>query len=456
MKTLWQKPSSEEKSRDWFNQFTASEDRLYDQYLIPFDILGNIVQAKMLARMGYLNPDETRTLVDALRTYYRGWESGSFTLAEDDEDVHSAVEKRLTIDCGEPGKRIHTGRSRNDQVLTDLRLLLKERLLIIASQLDTVYSTLGKIRDKHRDIYFSGLTHTQPAMPTSVDAWIMGYQDAMLADMRQIRLCFELLDQLPLGSAAGYGAPYFETDRSFAAAALGFSHVQHAVSAVQLNRGVLEKRISDALGYVAHTYNRMASDIIYFVHPSFAFIHLSDDQTSGSSIMPQKRNPDAWELIRGSYSLFAGFSAQLGTISAGLISGYHRDLQLTKKTIIDATSAIQAVNVAVIHALSGLTFNAEACRKSLTPEVFATHEANRLVAGGIPFREAYQQAAQSVSQATVMSTDELKKSYLTAGSPGLPMTSHYDEAWHIQTGWVEQERLKLNQITYNLLHDTHE
>lgn len=456
MKTLWQKQAVDDSSRAWFYRFTAAEDRYYDQFLIPYDILGNIAQAKMLQKMGILTAADEHALIRALRGYYTVWQQGQFALTEDDEDIHSAVEKRLTVDCGDAGKRIHAGRSRNDQVMTDIRMYLKSAILDILGALDAVYAQLSRIRTTQQGVYFAGMTHTQPAMPTSVDAWALGFQDLLIADMQQLQLCYEQLDRLPLGSAAGYGAPYFQTERVLVAAWLGFSQIQHAMTAVQLGRGVLEKRLTDALGYTALTFNRMASDIILFAHPAFGFVRLRDDQTSGSSIMPQKRNPDAWELIRGNYSVFAGFSAQLGSLSAGLISGYHRDLQLTKKTVIDAIHTMQALSEATTNALDGLSFDVDRCRDSLTAEVFATHQANRLVVGGMSFREAYVQAAAQVQQAEKLSDADLNASYRTPGSPGLPHAAPYDHAHRSLTDWAGQQRQNQIDYTYKLLHDSTE
>lgn len=451
MKTIWQKGNSTQNDREWFDDFTASEDRGYDQYLIPHDIICNLAQSAMLQKIGVLTPSEYKSLSDALKSYFSKWEEGSFGLSDEDEDVHSCIEKHLTNDCGDAGKKIHTGRSRNDQVMTDVRLFLKSRLLGLAGKWMDVLSELEQIVKRHPNTFFAGLTHTQPAMPSSVDAWVAGYQDLLLSDLKAIMYAYGEVDRSPLGSAAGYGAPYFDLDRNLTSKLMGFSEVQNPVTAVQPGRGGQEKRVTDALGYGALTFNRMASDVVLFAHPMFGYVTLSDNQTSGSSIMPQKRNPDAWELIRAAYHPLAGTSAQLASVSANLTSGYHRDLQITKKAVMDAVFMSDKLATAVKHALAGLDFNTEACSKSLTPEVFATHEANRLVSGGMPFREAYREAARAVAETSVLSPADLRNSYTVSGFPGRYDTAAYTKRKQPIQDWLSAEKQKQDDFLHNLL-----
>lgn len=453
MNHIWQKGDSGSIDRSWFEEFTTAEDRKCDTFLIPADILGNIAQAWMLHKIGILNNEEVRSITASLRKYYALWEEGSFGLTVDDEDVHSAIEKHLTKDCGEAGKKIHTGRSRNDQVQTDIRLFLKSRILSHVAESLKVLSLFEKLIQENPNVFFTGFTHTQPAMPTSVDAWCAGFMDLLISDLRSLVGAYHEIDVCPLGSAAGFGTPYFNLDRQYASDLLGFRQVQYPVTAVQLGRGVLEKRIVDALGYQALTWNRLASDIIFFANPMLGLVHLSDAQTSGSSIMPQKRNPDAWELIRGSYSWYQGWSTQLGGVGANLISGYHRDLQITKKVVFDAIFHAEGLLTAVRHALSGVQFLAENCTKSLLKEVFATHVANELVAEGIPFREAYKKAAASVEKLHIPDTETLKASYKVEGNPGRFYAPPYlDQKREIEE-WVHAEEEKQKKFKTKLLHE---
>lgn len=451
MKTIWQKDNSVQIDRKWFDDFTSSEDRGYDRYLIPHDIICNLAQSAMLLKIGVLTPSEYKSISDALKSYFSKWEEGSFGLSEEDEDVHSCIEKHLTKDCEDAGKKIHTGRSRNDQVMTDVRLFLKSWLLKLAAKWMDVLSELERIAKRHPNLYFAGLTHTQPAMPSSVDAWVAGYQDLLLSDLKAIMYAYGEIDRSPLGSAAGYGVPYFDLDRNFTSELMGFSEVQNPVTAVQLGRGGQEKRVTDALGYGALTFNRMASDVVLFAHPMFSYVTLSDNQTSGSSIMPQKRNPDAWELIRAAYHPLVGTSAQLASVSSNLTSGYHRDLQITKNAVMDTIFMSDKLATAVRYSLAGLDFNAEACTKSLTPEVFATHEANRLVSGGVPFREAYREAARNVAEASVLSPTDLRNSYTISGFPGNYDITAYNRRKQPIQDWLSAEKQKQEDILHNLL-----
>ncbi|MDG5767051.1 lyase family protein [Balneolales bacterium ANBcel1] len=401
MKTLWQKTEGKtgarehsQSDRTWFYRFTAEEDRELDRNLVPYDILVNLAQARMLLRVGVYDQPGYEKVVSALRNAWQEWEDGAFGLGPDDEDVHSAVEKYVTEKAGRDGARIHTGRSRNDQVLADMRLFMKKSIVDIAAEWLSVANRLAGIAESYKGVFFAGMTHTQPAMPHSVDAWAAGYLDLLASDLKALQSAFTLVDRSPLGSAAGYGVPYIRVDREYVAGQLGFASVQEPVAASQLSRGRFEMQVVDALAYGALTFNRMASDVVLFMHPSWSLVTLSEDQVSGSSIMPQKRNPDAWELIRGAYHDFQAARTHLAGIPANLGSGYHRDLQVVKKSVVSAVRQSMMLAEAVRHALSGLEFNRDRARSSLTPDVYATHEANRLVAGGMPFREAYRKVAE--------------------------------------------------------------
>lgn len=452
MNRIWQKGDLSDQNRDWFDRFTTREDRSYDHYLIPFDIIGNLAQCSMLHKMGIYSQEEYEVVSKALRGYYRLWEEGSFTLDDADEDVHSCVERHLIADCGDAGRRIHTGRSRNDQVATDVRLFLKSRLRGVAQVWLRLTGRFQELSVKYGGVFFAGMTHTQPAMPTSVDAWASGWMDMLAADLRALMAAYREVDRSPLGSAAGYGVPFFGQERGLAAELMGFSEVQWAVNAVQPGRGILEKRVVDALGYGAYTFNRFAGDVILMAHPAFGYVKLSDDQTSGSSIMPQKRNPDALELIRASYHRFSGIATELASVGANLTSGYHRDLQVTKRAVMDAVFAAEEVSAGMEGVLRGLEVDVQGCGRSLTAEVFATHEANKLVAQGMPFREAYVKAAASVRDAKILSDEELKASYLTPGSPSRPNHENIRQQIQETADWLSAENAKYNEIIHTILH----
>lgn len=453
MSQLWRKSNHESVDRDWFFEFTAREDRACDEYLIPYDIKCNLAQTDMLARTGILSAEEGKELRAALVRYYSEWQKGAFHLSEADEDVHSAIENRLTLDCGDAGKKIHTGRSRNDQVQTDIRLFIRDRLLKVASEWIGICEQLIFLAGKYNGIYFAGHTHTQPAMPTSVDAWAYGYVDLLLGDLHLLRHYYDKSDRNPLGSAAGFGVPFLEIDRELTRERLGFSQTQHAVTSVQLSRGKLESGIMHALTGGAMTFNRMGSDVIFFVQPSTGFVTLSDDQTSGSSIMPQKRNPDAWELIRAGYAQLSGIHVQLSSTGVNMIGGYHRDLQTVKQCLIEGFERIDRLNFAVKRCLDGLGFDAEACRKSLTPEIFATHKAIDRVIGGGNFRDAYRQSNQVSSSEADEFERKLGESYRVTGYPGVPPTGHYRSLLNEIENWVKIRLDHHQQVDERLLNE---
>ena len=453
MSKLWDKKQGKQVDRTWFFEFTASEDRAYDDYLIPFDIKCNLAQNAMLHKIGIMPDVEFASIHSALVGYYDDWKIGKFYLTDEDEDVHSAIENRLTSDCGDAGKKIHTGRSRNDQVQTDIRLFTKSKLMDVVQDWLQIAEILTQIAQNNKGVFFCGYTHTQPAMPSSVDAWVYGYIDMILSDISSIQHAFEQIDRNPLGSAAGFGVPYLAIDRELTTSLLNFSQTQHAVISVQSSRGKLEKQVAQSLESGMFSFNRMASDVIHFANSEVGIVELSEDQTSGSSIMPQKRNPDAWELIRSGYGQISGHVNQLSMSGVNLISGYHRDLQITKKHLIDSIQSTLKINSAVIHCLNGLRFNKDRCEKSLTNEVFATHKAIQSVLDGSNFRDAYQQSTTTDDSELESHKSQLKNSYHVEGFPGNPAQEFYQNLIRSYQQWVDDRILsqkKADELLFNL------
>ncbi len=467
MQTLWQKGAGSTKGpaesdsesgseSNWFYRFTAEEDRELDRRLIPYDILVNIAHARMLHKIGVYDDEGFRKVTGALSEIHRLWSDGDFDLGPDDEDVHSAIEKFLTGKAGPDGARIHTGRSRNDQVLADMRLYMKVSISEIAGEWIAIAHRLAEIAEAQNGVMFAGLTHTQPAMPHSADAWAAGYLDLLSSDLTALKHAYEVIDQSPLGSAAGYGVPHIPVDREFVAKELDFARVQEPVAASQLSRGRFEMQLIDALSYGALTFNRMAADVVLFMHPSWSLLTLSEDQLSGSSIMPQKHNPDAWELIRGAYHDFQSARTHLSGIPANLTSGYHRDLQVVKKSVMAAVGQSKLLSEAVRQALSGLTFNEEAAKRTLTPEVFATHRANKLVAGGMPFREAYRRVAAELEKAQSESGGMASGAsdveiYRHTGAPGSGIPDYLLDAIKVPEQWLMEQNKRMGQMKSRLL-----
>jgi len=450
---LWNKHTNKSVNRDWFFDFTTAEDRACDEHLISYDIRCNLAQAEMLAKIGVYSSDELNQIRGALVELHQEWEKGQFTLQPEDEDVHSAIEKALIQRCGDPGMKIHTGRSRNDQVLTDIRMYAKDQLVSAMKLVDGLVDQLERLAAAYNGVLFAGYTHTQPAMPTSVDAWAYGYIDSLLQNQQTLKQAFDLVDQCPLGAAAGYGVPFLSIDRELTAKLLGFSRVQWAVTAVQLQRGAHEKQVVGALSAVAYTLNRLASDIVFLSSKDHGIITLSDDQTSGSSIMPQKRNPDAWELVRAEYIWFVGVEAQLGVTGVNLISGYHRDFQITKKALMDAFARAERLFRVAEQCLSGTEFKVDKCRQSLTPELFATHRALEAVVQGVPFREAYRSVGTTLEDQKSLAKfmEAGVTAYSVTGYLGNPATEYYSKLRKDINVWIQAVSASTKQTFTHLL-----
>lgn len=445
MKTLWQQ-QGKNFGADWFFDFTAAEDRTYDIPLIPYDILSNIAQVHVLDEAGLLSGNDKEVLISDLQGIFKQWEKGEFSLTDADEDVHSATERALTEAAGDTGKKIHAGRSRNDLVLSDIRLYTKVMLQSVVSEWIQVINILKKNAEEQKGIYFPGYTHTQAAMPNSSDAWYVGFLEVMIIGVDSLLQAYDFIDSSPLGSAAGFGVPHLKMNRSLYAGLLGFSRIQYAVTSVQLSRGIQEQKIIEALNTAAQVYNRLAADVVSYVGSDKKFIDLSNDQVSGSSVMPQKRNPDAWELIRAESHRYASWIHELQLITGNMISGYHRDLQLIKKILMDALTHMSKLNNAVIHALQGVSFNKENCGKALTPDLFATHIANSLTLNGMPFREAYRKAGSLYKTEPIPDVKTLASVYHHQCDP-----NHFDPKINDYDNWLDAEQSKWERVTNNLL-----
>ena len=452
MKTLWQQ-QGKDFGADWFFNFTAAEDRQYDIPLIPYDIISNLAQAQVLLDSGLITIDDFTILSKALRELFNDYQQGSFTLTDMDEDVHSATERALTERTGDVGKKIHAGRSRNDLVLSDIRLFVKVELRSVVKEWLEIAAVLQDKSEQQKGIYFPGYTHTQSAMPNSADAWFTGYLEILTTGIDSLRHAYTHNDKSPLGSAAGFGVPYLDLNREKYAELLGFRAIQYAVTSVQLSRGLFEMKIIEALSETAQVFNRLASDVVCYAGSDKKFVDLSNDQVSGSSVMPQKRNPDAWELIRGESHRFASYLQELQLLNQNMISGYHRDLQIIKKIIMDSLAQIHKINEALKHAISGISFNSNNCRKALTRDLFATHIANKYTMEGLPFREAYRKAGTAYSQTDIPSQDELQSSYKQTGAPGQCDAHFFDALLDSYYHWLELEDKKWSSITDTLLRN---
>ena len=394
MSKLWDRGVDLDKAVE---AFTVGKDPELDNVLIPYDCKASIAHARMLGEMGYLENNEVGKLVMELENIITLHREDNFTIKVSQEDCHTAIEEYLVEQLGDVGKKIHTARSRNDQVLTALRLYYKEVLQEIIDLGEGWIKVLGKFGEENYDVSFPGYTHMQKAMPSSMAMWAGAYVDGMKDDLSMLKSVAKLIDQSPLGSAAGYGVP-IKIDKEMTAKEMGFDRVQNNPIYCQLSRGKFELSILHGLGQIMLTINRLASDLILYSMTEFGYISLPEEFCTGSSIMPQKKNPDVLELLRGSYHIISGYETQVKGLTANLISGYNRDIQLSKEPIMQGINLgidCFKISAAVIEALK---VNKDICDAAMTDELFETEKAYKLVEKGIPFREAYRQVADAIKK----------------------------------------------------------
>jgi len=416
VRPLWQKGTS---AADWVTRFTVGDDYRWDQLLLPHDIRATLAHAWGLETIEILTGDELREVELALKDLESEFDAGRITVRPEDEDCHTVIENYLTNRLGETGKKIHTGRSRNDQVLAALRLYLREALRTIASGVEEIARALCTWGNLHDRVLMPGYTHMQRAMPSTVGLWAMGFAELVVSDLEAIAAATDQINVSPLGSAAGYGVPYLDLPREAVAKRLGFRKIQTHVTAVQLSRGKLELHVAHALAQVAATLNRLAADLVLFNTSEFAFVKLPAEYCTGSSIMPQKKNPDVLELARASYHRIIAEMHVLLTLPANLPSGYHRDLQLTKEAVMRTALSAADLVEAMKNILAGVTFNEERLRQATTSELLATARALELVQQGLPFREAYRSAAKDIESIGDPESEEVLSTYRVSGFPGL-------------------------------------
>jgi argininosuccinate lyase len=387
---LWEKglPLDERVLR-----YTAGEDHLLDARLVPHDVRGSIAHAEMLAAQDLISADDCKAICDGLRALEESFDKGEWQITLDDEDVHTALESRLTQAIGATGGRLHLGRSRNDQVMTALRLYLRDAALDLAGRIEHLRAALGHLAERQGEVELPGFTHMQHAMPSSVALWCGGFDEGFGDAEDGLRAAHRRINKNPLGSAAGYGTPGLPLDREFTTRRLAFDETQEPVTAVQLSRGKAESTLLFEIALLMQDLSRMASDLLLFYTQEFAYISLAPEVTTGSSIMPQKRNPDVLELLRGASATSQACLFEAMAITAKLPSGYHRDLQRLKAPLFRSIDlAVESVDI-MAYLLDGLRFLPENIR--LDEGIFATAEAYRLVTEeGMPFREAYRKVAK--------------------------------------------------------------
>lgn len=391
---LWQKDKTTLKEVE---KFTVGKDRELDMHLAPYDVLGSIAHARMLESVGLLTEEESELLQSELKNIYRQTEQKTFVLEDGIEDVHSQVEHLLTQKLGDTGKKIHSARSRNDQVLVDLKLFLRneiEKLVIAAGEL---FDLLIQQSGQHKDHLFPGYTHLQLAMPSSFGLWFGAYAESLVDDLVTLHAAYEVVNKNPLGSAAGYGSS-FPVNRKMTTELLGFDDLNYNVVYAQMGRGKTERIVASALANIAATLSKLSMDACLYLNQNFAFISFPDELTTGSSIMPHKKNPDVFELIRSQCNRLQSLPNEIMLMTVNLPSGYQRDLQLLKENIIPAFQNLQAC-----IQMAGLMLNNIIIKKDILLDekykfLFSVEEVNKMVLQGVPFRDAYKKIGQDIEQ----------------------------------------------------------
>ena len=387
---LWQKNYSLNKQVE---KFTVGDDYKIDQKLVKYDCLASIAHAKMLNKIGILTKTECNKLIAVLNEIIKSDGRGEFVIKQEDEDCHTAIENYLIKKLRSIGKKIHTARSRNDQILTALRLYYKDEIKGIVQLVDELVKVLISFKDKHGTVEMPGYTHMRKAMPSSVGMWAESFIESMYDNKTLLLDMAKLVDQSPLGTGAGYGLP-IEVDRKLTAELLGFKEIQKNPIYVQNSGGKFESSILHALSQITFDFNKMASDILVFSTPEFGYFELPSKLCTGSSIMPHKKNPDVLELLRAKYHQIVSYEFEVKSVIGNLISGYNRDLQLTKEPMINGFEITKECLGVMRLFLEKLQVNRENCKKAMTKELYAAEKAYKLVEKGIPFRDAYEKVSQ--------------------------------------------------------------
>lgn len=413
---LWQKGALAHEKVD---KFTVGKDREYDIVLAQYDCQASIAHAKMLAKIGLISISESEQLCKVLEELKIAAETGNFTIEDEFEDMHSKIEHVLTKKLGDSGKKIHTARSRNDQVLVAMHLYLKTELGEIKTQVIAMFDLLLELSEKYQNDLLPGYTHLQVAMPSSVGMWLSAYAENLIDDLYFWEAAYKIADQNPLGSAAGYGSA-FPIDRELTTELLGFDQLKINSLAAQMSRGKLEKSTSIALSSVGNSLAKLSMDICLYMGQDFNFISFPKNLTTGSSIMPHKKNPDLFELVRGKCNNLQALPNQLALLISNLPSGYHRDLQLAKGPIIDAVQELKACMDILLFSLPKIEVTKNITDQKKYDYLFSVDTLNTEVIAGKPFRDAYHELGQAIEKGEFLPNRTVNHSHLgSIGNLGL-------------------------------------
>jgi len=391
-------------------QFTIGRDPEMDMFLAPFDVIGSIAHIKMLNSIHLIKNEELPLLVAELIQIYHDIETGSFVIEEGVEDVHSQVELLLTRKLGDIGKKIHSGRSRNDQVLLDLKLFIRNEIKEIVALTEELFNELIQRSEQNKNVLIPGYTHLQVAMPSSFGLWFGAYAESLTDDLQQLYASWKISNQNPLGSAAGYGSS-FPLNRQMTTDLLGFDNLNYNVVYAQMGRGKVEKSVAFAISSIASTLSKMAYDVCLFMSQNFGFVALPDNLTTGSSIMPHKKNPDVFELLRSHCNKLQSLPNEITLMVNNLPSGYFRDLQVVKEAFIPAFGELKDCLKIAAYAISYLKINDKILDDRKYDYIFSVEEVNKMVNEGVPFRDAYKHVGQKIMEGSFIPVKKIKHTH---------------------------------------------
>lgn len=409
---LWQKDTNTTSNslQQKIEEFTIGSDKKWDVYLAESDVKGSLAHAEMLESIGLLTNDELILLREGLNEIMQSIQNGTFILEDGVEDVHSQIEILLTRTKGEVGKKIHSGRSRNDQSLVDIKLFIKEEIKIISQKMKSVFDVLQKLSEQNKDVFIPGYTHMQLAMPSSFGLWFGAYAESLGDDLEVLVAAFNVANKNPLGSGAGYGSS-FPLNREMTTELMGFENMNYNVVYAQMTRGKTEKITAMALSTVAATISKFAMDICLYMNQNFGFISFPNELTTGSSIMPHKKNPDVFELIRAKCNRIQALPNELTMLINNLPSGYHRDMQLTKECLFPAIVEIKNCLDMTVLMLEHIVIKTDLIEDKKYESLFTVETVNKLVLDGIPFRDAYKIVSQQIENKTYKAETQLKHTH---------------------------------------------
>jgi len=422
---LWQQENT--SVSELIEKFTVGRDKELDILLAKYDVQGSIAHVTMLGEVGLMTKEEADIAVEALKQIEKEIENGKFRIENDVEDVHSQVELLLTERIGEIGKKIHSGRSRNDQVAVDIKLYLKDAILSIRDESVNLFNLLIQQSENYKDNLLPGYTHLQLAMPSSFGLWFGAYAESLIDDLEVLAAAYSVTNKNPLGSGAGYGSS-FPLDRERTTQLLNFLTLNYNSVYAQMSRGKTEKIVAMGLSNIAATLSRLSMDCCLYMNQNFSFISFPDELTTGSSIMPHKKNPDVFELIRAKCNRIQSVPNELALLLTNLPSGYHRDLQLTKEILFPALEELKACLQMMQLMLSNIRIKENILQEEKYKYLFTVEAVNELVNKGIPFREAYKQVGQTVENGTFQFDHSTKLQHLHVGSLGNPANDKIQKA----------------------------